>query len=69
MINRRHIRTKVMQSVYALQQANSDNLDKEEKFLMNSIDKMYDLYVLLLSLLVEVQDKAFNHLEILRKNI
>lgn len=67
MINRRHIRTKVMQSVYALQQANSDNLDKEEKFLIHSIDKMYDLYVLLLSLLVEVQDKAFNHLEIAKK--
>ena len=67
MINRRHIRTKVMQSVYALQQANSDNLDKEEKFLMYSIDKMFDLYVLLLSLLVEVQDKAFNHLEIAKK--
>ena len=67
MINRRHIRTKVMQSVYALQQANSDNLDKEEKFLMHSIDKMFDLYVLLLSLLVEVQDKAFNHLEIAKK--
>ena len=67
MINRRHIRTKVMQSVYALQQANSDNLDKEEKFLMHSIDKMYELYVLLLSLLVEVQDKAFNHLEIAKK--
>jgi N utilization substance protein B len=56
-----------MQSVYALQQANSDNLDKEEKFLIHSIDKMYDLYVLLLSLLVEVQDKAFNHLEIAKK--
>ncbi|MFT6754937.1 MAG: N utilization substance protein B [Urechidicola sp.] len=67
MINRRHIRTKVMQSVYALQQANSDNLDKEEKFLIHSIDKMYELYVLLLSLLVEVQDKAFNHLEIAKK--
>jgi N utilization substance protein B len=56
-----------MQSVYALQQANSDNLDKEEKFLIHSIDKMYELYVLLLSLLVEVQDKAFNHLEIAKK--
>lgn len=67
MINRRHIRTKVMQSVYALQQSNSDNLDKEEKFLMHSIDKMYDLYVLLLSLFMEVQDKAYNHLEIAKK--
>ena len=33
MINRRHIRVKVMQSVYAMLQSKSDNLVKEEKFL------------------------------------
>ena len=56
MINRRHIRVKVMQSVYALLQSKSDNLTKEEKFLYESIDKLYDLYVLMLRLLVEVRD-------------
>lgn len=67
MINRRHIRVKVMQSVYALHQSKSDNLTKEENFLKKSIVEMQDLHVLLLSLLVEVQKKAQNHLEIAKK--
>ena len=56
-----------MQSVYAILQSNSDNLTKEEKFLHNSIDKMYDLYVLLLRFLVEVRDMEKNHIEISSK--
>lgn len=67
MINRRHIRIKVMQSVYAVLQSKSDNLDKEEKFLYASIDKMYDLYVLLLQLLVEVKNYEKEHIEISKK--
>ena len=46
MINRRHIRVKVMQSVYAMQRSHNDDLIKEEKFLKFSIQKMFDLYVL-----------------------
>lgn len=56
-----------MQSVYALLQSKSDNLNKEEKFLYNSIDKMYDLYVLILCLLVEVRDMEKNHITISKK--
>ncbi len=56
-----------MQSVYALLQSKSDNLNKEEKFLYASIDKMYDLYVLILCLLVEVRDMEKNHIEISKK--
>lgn len=67
MINRRHIRVKVMQSVYALLQSKSDNLDKEEKFLYSSIDKMYELYVSMLCLLVEVRNVERKHLEISKK--
>jgi N utilization substance protein B len=67
MINRRHIRVKVMQSVYALLQSKSDNLVKEEKFLYYSIDKMYDLYALLLKLLVEVRDLEKKHIQISKK--
>ncbi|OGS69630.1 MAG: transcription antitermination factor NusB [Flavobacteria bacterium RIFCSPLOWO2_12_FULL_35_11] len=64
MINRRHIRIKVMQSVYALLQSKSDNLKKEEDFLYTSIEKMYDLYVLMLRLLVEVKNMEKKHIEI-----
>lgn len=67
MINRRHIRIKVMQSVYATLQSKNDNLDKEEKFLKHSIVKMYDLHVLLLNLLIEIQDMASAHIEIAKK--
>ena len=67
MINRRHIRVKVMQSVYALLQSKSDNLTKEEKFLYESIDKLYDLYALMLSLLVEVRNMEKKHIVISRK--
>ncbi len=56
-----------MQSVYAILQSGSDNLNKEEKFLYASIDKMYDLYVLLLRLLVEVRDLESKHIEISKK--
>lgn len=63
MINRRHIRVKVMQSAYALFQSKSDNLTKEEKFLMRSIEEMGDLHALLLSLFVEVQGLAATQLE------
>ncbi len=63
MINRRHIRMKVMQSVYAMQQAHNTDLDKEEKFLQFSIRKMLDLYVLNLDLLVKVQKLALSRIE------
>ena len=67
MINRRHIRVKVMQSAYALLQSKSDNLVKEEKFLYHSIDKMYDLYALLLRLLVEVRDLEKKQIKLSQK--
>ena len=50
MLNRRHIRIKVMQGIYAMHKHESENLDKEEKFLFQSIENMYDLYLLLLNL-------------------
>ncbi len=67
MINRRHIRVKVMQSVYAMIHAKSDNLIKEEKFLRQSIDKMYDLYILSLDMLVRVSQLSENTIELSKK--
>jgi len=67
MINRRHIRVKVMQSVYAMLQSKNDVLDKEEKYLYNSIDKMFDLYVLILRLFVEVKNLEKNNIKISQK--
>jgi len=67
MINRRHIRVKVMQSVYAMITSKADDLVKEEKFLKHSIQKLLDLYVLQLQLLVEVQKLAIKKIEISKK--
>ncbi len=57
MLNRRHIRVKVMQSIYAMHQKNSDELEKEEKFLLQSIDIIQDLYLIMLSSLIEIRNK------------
>jgi N utilization substance protein B len=56
-----------MQSVYAVLQSRSDDLKKEEKFLLFNIHKSKDLYVLQLSLLLEVKQLALEHLEIKKK--
>ena len=67
MVNRRHIRIKVMQSVYAFLQSGSENLTKEEKFLENSVDKTFDLFALQLDLFVAIKQMAEEHLEIRKK--
>ena len=69
MINRRHIRVKVMQSVYAMQQSLNDDVIKEEKFLKHSILKMFDLYVLNIQLIVEVKKLAAKKIELSKKKI
>ena len=54
MLTRRHIRVKVMQSIYALHQSENHNLQKEEKFLLNSMENMQGLYLTLMSLWIEL---------------
>ena len=63
MLNRRHIRVKVMQSIYALHQKSSDDIEKEEKFLLHSIDSIQDLYLIMLSSMIEVRKKEVIFLE------
>ena len=63
MLNRRHIRVKVMQTMYAFKSGEGDDFSKDQKFLLFSIDNMYNLYLLLMALLLEVQKKAENDLQ------
>lgn len=63
MLNRRHIRVKVMQTLYAYKGGESDDFSKDQKFLLFSIDNMYNLYLLLIALLIEVQKRAENDLQ------
>ncbi|WP_411031415.1 transcription antitermination factor NusB [Spongiimicrobium sp. 3-5] len=64
MLTRRHIRVKVMQCIYALTQSHDDALEKQEKFLKVSIENMYTLYLLMLSLFRELHLKAENHIKL-----
>ena len=61
MLNRRHIRIKVMQSIYAMHQSGSDNLEKQEKFLQASLENIVDLYLIMLSSLVEIRKKEMEY--------
>lgn len=67
MLTRRHIRVKVMQCIYALTQSNDDSLEKQEKFLKVSIENMYTLYLLMLSLLIEIHQMASSQLKLSSK--
>ena len=58
-----------MQSVYAMQQSLNDDVIKEEKFLKLSIQKMFDLYVLNVQLIIEVKKLAAKKLELSKKKI
>jgi len=62
-LNRRHIRVKVMQSIYAMHQNGSDSIEKEEKFLLFSIENILDLYLIMLSALIEIRKKEVVFLE------
>jgi len=69
MLNRRHIRIKVMQILYAFKGGESDNFSKDQRFLLHSIDGMYNLYLLLMSLLIEVHRKAEVNIEKTQKKL
>lgn len=58
MINRELIRLKIVQLVYAFYHNEGKTLDVAEKELIFSLDKAYDLYCDLLTLLVDVQKMA-----------
>lgn len=52
-----------MQSIYAMRQSNSDALQKEEKFLFMSIENIRNLYLTLLSALIEIQNYEQDFIE------
>lgn len=56
-----------MQSIYAMHQNNSDQLEKEEKFLLYSIDNALDLYLVMISTLIEIKDRESTIIEVSRK--
>jgi len=58
MLNRRHIRIKVLQAFYAFSQSNNDDLLSGEKEFMHSMKKIYDLYIYLIQIYIPLKRLA-----------
>jgi len=56
-----------MQSIYAMRLSGSDNLEKQEKFLQFSLESIVDLYLILLTTLVEIRKKEIEYTDIAQK--
>ncbi|PKG51885.1 transcription antitermination factor NusB [Olleya sp. 1-3] len=56
-----------MQVLYAFNGTESDDFSKDQKFLLYSIDNMYSLYLMILSLMIEVNKKSKTQLETIQK--
>lgn len=63
MLSRRFLRIKVLQAIYAFQQEGPESISAGEKQLMVSLDKLYELYIYQLSLIIEVSDFARKRIE------
>lgn len=69
MLNRRHLRVKVLQALYAYYQSGNDDILKAEKSLFKAIEQMYDLYLSLLLTFSEVKNKAEHRIEENKKKL
>jgi N utilization substance protein B len=69
MLNRRHLRIKVLQALYAFKQSDNENYSAGEKELLHSIDKMYDLYILYLLIFDELKSFADRKIEERKRKI
>ena len=56
MLNRRHLRVKALQVLYSYQQSESKEVKPFENALLQNVDKVFEMYVWLLSLLIEVAE-------------
>ena len=63
MLNRRFLRIKALQEVYAYHQSDVSNLPQSERHLLDSVDKLYGLFVYQLSFWVEVKRFAEQRIE------
>lgn len=69
MLNRRHLRIKVLQMLYAYFQSEENDFPKAEKELLRTIERMYDMYLYLLLSLPELTKAAANKQEDKKKKI
>lgn len=64
MLNRRHIRIKVLQALYAYFHSETESVAVGEKELFFSLNKVYELYIHLLSTFREVREVALDKIEL-----
>ena len=70
MLIRRHLRIKVLQSLYSFYQCKPEDIKNVEKDLFNSLEKIYDLYIYLLLTFTELKKYGlFRMEESKKKNI
>ena len=69
MLNRRHLRIKVLQALYAFFQNDQEDFAKTEKHLMTNVNKIYDLYLLLLMSFEELKIIALDRIEENKKKL
>ena len=69
MLNRRHIRLKIMQYLYASEISDFEDTKQHYKNLSNSIHSIHDLYLLYISLLIEIFKKAVNKYKISHESV
>ena len=69
MLNRRHLRIKVLQILYAFFHSESDDLMKVERELDKSMNKAHALYVHLLILLVNLKSLAEQKIELCKNKL
>lgn len=67
MLTRRHIRAKVMQNIYAINKCESDAVGAQEKFMNKSFDDTKELYLLMISTLLELRKMEIKQMELARK--
>jgi len=67
MLTRRHLRIKVMQSLYSFFNKDEKDIDKELLFFKNSIKDTFSLYILLLSYLKAFYDYSLKQKEDMKK--
>lgn len=67
MLNRRHIRIKVLQALYAAIQSDQTDVYNGQKLLMEKFDKIYDLAIYQMSFMLEIRDFAELRIEDAKK--
>ena len=69
MINRRHIRLKVMQYLYSFQFIENEDTKVHKKYFNDCFSSVNSLFIMLVSLIIELQSKSQKQLNISKRSI